>query len=196
MIAGQDPGHGGPRSRGACHNDIVEADWNLCMARQMSTHLIRSGSPWEPRLLRSSDVDVSFPERAQIASQERCDVVLHWHVNANTDPTVHGLTTYHWPGNPVGKAIGDVICRAAPAPLYRKGQRSIAATDEPGTHDDWKQKPRSVMEYIHCTSILVEVGFCSNEIDAEALQDQKVQLGIVHAAEVGLVVGWQMLEVT
>ena len=166
---GLDPGHGGA-DPGAKGNGIVEADWNMAFCRRLKYTL---DDLVDPVLLRDRhDEDVSLMERG--SRSLGCDLTYCVHVNAAWNPKWHGFLVFHWPTNALMRKLGNLLMRSAPPPLYKPGWNSIAATSEPTSDDDWLQRPRNVLGVHDGDSILLEVGYCSNEDDALALGDPYV----------------------
>jgi N-acetylmuramoyl-L-alanine amidase len=113
-------------------------------------------------------------------------LVLSFHVNAHaTRSDFHGLLCFHFPGNPIGRAVGNTIMRAAPKPLYKPGWSSIAATADED-NQKWLQRPLNVLKSHACTAVLIEVGYCTNPKDAYALKMPAVQSGVIAATMAGL----------
>jgi N-acetylmuramoyl-L-alanine amidase len=199
---GIDAGHGG-RVNGATRPLFpwTEAIYNMALARQLQTKLRMSaelgGIPFEPILLRiKDDSTMSLAERGEISKAHGCNIVVHLHVNAHPSPDLRGGLVFCWPDNRLGIAIGDAIARALPAPLFRRRAHAIEATDLPMPDDDWLERPRDVMAPHDCTSVLVEVGYMSNDHDREALCLTSVKTGLVVAIESGLCEAWRRLELT
>lgn len=175
LIVGLDAGHGAG-DRGAVHNGIVEAEWNMAFCRQVKTAL--DVWPFHPILIRTRDHEkLSFGERG--SRSEECDLVFCIHVNAHKDDTMWGLLAFHWPGNEMGRKLGNLVARCAPTPLYKPGRDSFAATDHKYPKDDWLQRPRTVLGAHSPTSILIEVGYCSNLNDADALKSIYIRDSLV-----------------
>lgn len=185
-----DAGHGG-KNRGACHNGIVEADWNLNFVRYLRARLKHSADPIDIELIRSADCDLSLISRGIVSEEDKADVVLCIHVNAEGSHKTRGLTTFHMAGDWIGRAICHTIARAAPALLYRRQMVFSAENLPDDDRDDWKQRPLNVMERHagHSVPVLVEVGYCSHAADAKLLKDPLVQSGLALACHAGLLRG-------
>ena len=182
LIVGLDAGHGGD-DKGATANGIVEADWNFQFCEGLWEDLDALG--FRPTLLRTRhDEPVALMERGRRSKENGCSIVLNIHVNAMAEhPEWHGLTTYHWPGNQLAREVGNTMMRAAPKPLYKPGWNSLSCDDSLGT---WIQNPRAVLRVHECPAVLVEVGYCTNEADAAALNDPAVVAGLVSMVGAGL----------
>lgn len=173
-MIGLDPGHGG-RSKGAEHNGITEADWNMAFCRMIHREI-----GGESVLLRTrDDEDVGLLERGRRSYDAGCDLVICVHVNASKNASWHGLLAFYLPDDPVARELSNTMMRSAPKPLYKPGWQAIPATDEPGPQDDWLERPRNVMSVHSCPAPLLEVGYCSHLPDAVALDDDDVHDGLV-----------------
>lgn len=170
-----DAGHGGS-NRGAQANGIDEAAWNLEFAYDLGRFLREMGI--RATLIRRHDEHLGFSLRAAVARASGCELAISIHVNANAKETIHGLETYYLPGSEPMRAFGEAIMRRAPESLYKPRWEPIAADASKGK---WLQNPANVMERYDCDALLVEVGFCSNEGDAAALQEEATRLGLCMA---------------
>lgn len=185
MTIALDPGHGGHRP-GAIRGDFVEAPYVLEFAYYLGARLRRGPEPVDVHLVREHDEDIPLYERGAITKSIRPDLILSFHVNASVDPKLRGLITFYWPGNPLGREVATAIARATPEPLYRERSAVFAATDEPGEHDDWLERPRAVLAPHKATAVLVELGYMSNAVDASALKCRTIRHGLAVAVEAGI----------
>jgi len=191
MLVAIDPGHGGTES-GACHGGIVEAEYNMLLSRMLFNHINLARVPVKACFTRTRDDEtVPLMSRGTRTHDAKADCVISIHTNAAKNSSYHGLLCFHYPGNRTGYEVGNTIMRAAPKPLHKPGWRSIAATDEPGLDDDWLQRPRNVIIPHEATCVLVEVGYCSNPVDAAALKDETTQSALVYAIVSGI---WRLLQ--
>ena len=87
-----DPGHGG-HDPGARGNGIVEKDLNLKFAKLLGGML--KEKCFRVLNTRSKDVFVPLEQRTAMANAQKADLFVSVHVNANPDPSVHGLETYN-----------------------------------------------------------------------------------------------------
>jgi N-acetylmuramoyl-L-alanine amidase len=179
-----DPGHGG-ESKGAVVPELVEADYVINFARFLALRLKHSAEPFEVHLLRErNDETVSLAERGRRSKEIGADLVVSIHVNAGPDQRQGGAMAFYWPGNEHGWEVCDAWLRAMPPPLYT-ARRSFAADPSlPG--DEWLSRARNVLEPHECTSVLWELGYCTNKKDLDALLDPATQSAMVSACLVGL----------
>jgi N-acetylmuramoyl-L-alanine amidase len=88
-----DPGHGGS-DPGAIYGGIKEKDIVLEVARE-AARLLNGMPGYQAVLTRTSDCSLSLNQRVRIARQERGDVFLSIHANANYRRTMRGLEVYY-----------------------------------------------------------------------------------------------------
>ena len=188
-----DPGHGGPHDRGACHNGIVEAEYNLEVALVVNDML--RGWPVRALLARVIDVPMDLQVRGRMSAQHGAQLVVSLHTNAHSVRTVRGFTAYHWPGNRLARAVGDAMCRCAPVDLRRNRGASFEAFDGPGEDDDWMQRPRAVLSVHDADTVLVEMGYCSNGGDARAMLRWSTRRALATTVLSGIARWLELLEV-
>lgn len=94
-----DAGHGG-REEGALgrRTRIAEKTITLDVARRVQQFLQQRLRGVRSFLIRNRDQTLSIDQRAAAARQGRADLLISIHINSNTDPRVHGISTYvlHW----------------------------------------------------------------------------------------------------
>lgn len=190
LLIGVGAGHGG-EDLGACHNGIVESELNMFLSRRVATAIRTLGSPFDVFLIRPLDgEDPSLMERGERSANAGCDFVIDLHTNASIHGHFHGVLGFHLQGDKIGRDISNTILRAWPRPLYKPGWASFMAEDDPdhdGIVDDrWLQRPKNVLKFHSCPSCLIEVGYCSNKRDVEALANGFVQDGMIAAIQAGL----------
>lgn len=167
---------------------IVECDYTMAIARRVYADMALADGI-RPTLIRTRDGKVmSLRERAAVAEQARCDLVISIHVDSVAQKARRGATILHWPGNPTTKAVADCIAGAWP-PSLRSGGSGRAATEL------WPDV-RAVLGAYRCDCILTECGFASNAGDVEALKDTVVQRQIVGAIKQGLLYRLEILRST
>ncbi len=87
-----DPGHGG-KDGGTAHNDIIEKNVTLDMAKRVAAQLERLG--YTVRLTRNKDRWLSLEDRVEIANKAKADLFVSIHINANTKCAISGFETYY-----------------------------------------------------------------------------------------------------
>lgn len=182
MIVVIDPGHGGEEDRGACYGNLVEAMYCLDVAERLE-HAIKH-IHWDVyvALTRREDRHISLPARGQTSDRLSADLVISLHVNAHPGaPHLKGAMGFGWPGNDNAADIGRTILNAMPAPLKRTNSWHATDTEQP-----WLQRPRNVLRPHRATSVLIEVGFASNDEDRDYLLRDSTPAGLVCALLCGV----------
>lgn len=87
-----DPGHGG-MDPGTSHGKLKEKDLTLNFAQRLREKILSRGIA-HPVLSRNDDRYLSLAWRRHQAEVLDVDLFLSLHINANTDPRVHGLEIY------------------------------------------------------------------------------------------------------
>lgn len=87
-----DPGHGG-KDIGAAGFDLKEKDIALKLAQKLATR-IEKQLGLAVHLTRSDDRFITLERRTKIAREKKADLFISLHVNAHTLPTVEGFESY------------------------------------------------------------------------------------------------------
>ncbi len=176
-----DPGHGG-KDRGACYAGVEEAAINWRVASELLSVLGALG--WRGVYLSKAEHDsASLTERARMASTFNADLSLHIHCDARPGSNASGIATYHWPGNDRARALGEAITLAAPFELRGEHPSHPRAAHKAVK---WLSRVRNVIGRMPCTSLLVEMGFLTNDQDRAALNDSRVQYCLALGMAAGL----------
>lgn len=189
-----DPGHGG-RDPGTHHNGLKEKIVTLDVAKRVGDILSARGIT--VRYTRLSDVSVSLEQRADKVRSSKADLFISIHLNANESKGVQGFETYYLDVSrtsaatrlaAVENALRDRN-RAAretlpPHRLFtiqkqesRRLARDIHETTlkyvrkkNYRTHDGGiKTAPFHVLRRSGVPGVLIELGYCTNESEAERL---------------------------
>lgn len=187
-------GHGG-RDRGTRAGGIDEASYALAFAHDLAAYHRRLWPELPAALLRRVDEDLSLVEAAERAHEARCSLVVVEHVNAHATAPLRGASCYYWPGDTVGRVVGDAILAACPPEVRPLRAESWAATDWPGPDDDWLQRPRAVLGPYHRRGIsacLVESFYASFPFDRAAAHSRWVRERMLLARLAG-VAAWRQL---
>ena len=172
-----DPGHGG-EDAGATAHGIIERDFNLRLAWELEDAI--DWLPWHSAIsavtvTRAEDEHgMTLRQRGGFSKKAKADLVLSLHCNASSSSRSRGLMAFHWPGNSKGTMVAETIQRCAPAALAsRSKMRPYSATEK-----DWT-RVRNVLRFHRATAVLVEVGFLTSPVDAEALRLDSVRRELV-----------------
>jgi len=168
-----EPGHGGWQ-KGCVHysrdgTKYEEKDYNLDIAKRVMVLLERE---WPVDLTRKTDVYVTPDQRKAIERRLKPSLVLSIHANSQAGaPTMAGMQTFYWPSNKRGRELATSILHTAPTVLRNHNwRRPFSCYNDPMmNHDDWIDRPRSVVGLYASTCVLVETGFFSYPGELEYL---------------------------
>ncbi|WP_018923086.1 N-acetylmuramoyl-L-alanine amidase [Salsuginibacillus kocurii] len=156
-----DPGHGG-HDPGAGAFGIQEKDVVLDTGNYLRPMLEDAGA--NVIMTRSTDTFVTLNERANIANRQNADAFISIHANAAGSSAAHGTETY-WDNSNAS---------AGSQALAASIQRELVA--ELGTLDRGvKQAGFSVIRRSQMPSVLVELGFVTNQNEANRLNSSGFQ---------------------
>lgn len=205
-----DAGHGG-KDPGTIHNDIIERDVVLDIARRMGRLLEANGIDVE--YSRTKDAAVPLSTRTRLANTNKADLFVSIHVNANPDSTASGFETYYLDlasntqaarvatleNAASDRKLGDMQSVLADIMLNARTQESrrlasdlrrvtLSRVERRGfTVKDGgaKAAPFHVLIGAGMPAVLVEVGYCTNPQDARKLANASYR----HALAEGLAEG-------
>ncbi len=205
-----DPGHGG-KDPGAMGNGVREKDIVLDIARRLAKYLRRAGV--KVYMTRDSDVFVSLKERARKANNIMPDVFVSIHANASRNRAARGIEVYYV-SEKVNDSVRAVVAKENSVLRFEGGQpdgeikqilwdmmytenraesRKIAQSlakniseimDSPNRGA--KGGPFYVLKWTNVPSVLIEVGFVSNDEEAKKLSDPIYRDRIARAIFEGL----------
>lgn len=189
-----DPGHGG-RDPGTHHNGIREKTITLDIARRVGAFLSARGL--EVRYTRRSDAGLSLEERADKVRTSRADLFISIHVNANASEGVQGFETYYLDVSSTTAASRLAAAENAlrdrskasrekmpPHRLFsiqKQESRRLARSVHETTLKSLRKKnyrtvdggiktaPFHVLRRSGVPGVLIEVGYCTNESEADRL---------------------------
>ncbi len=159
-----DPGHGRKRcaSTGAYGNGIVEDDWALEFCRRLGHYLRSRGA--EVVTTRPDSHFVELKERGKLAKREGADLFLSIHLNAAGSPQANGAELFVVSGDKRSIVWAQqLLAVVVGAGMNRRGVKpdtSSAVGKLRVLRDTYRAMP----------AMLLEVGFLSNQEDAERLK--------------------------
>lgn len=158
-----DPGHGGSDLGTKGINGILEKDICLSIGKKVAGELSQYDD-LEVILTRSEDSYVSVEDRIKMANSQGVDAVISIDANAQSNSNLaHGIETYYQANGmadseKLAKSIQDTIS------LYLNSKnRGIYPSN------------LQILKESEMPSVLVEVGFITNEKEAEKLNDNSYQ---------------------
>lgn len=155
-----DPGHGG-NDKGANIGSIYEKDINLAVALRVRDILEAAGI--QVLMTRTDDTYTSPRERADLANQLQPDLYLSIHCNSTENkPDIFGIETFIYPED----SESGVWASCVQAALIR-----ATGTEDRGV----KEGKLIVLHYTDMPSILVEMGFMTNQQELSQMTDSRYQ---------------------
>lgn len=154
-----DPGHGG-KDPGAVANGVQEKDIVLSVGSRLEDKLEAAGA--EVVMTRSNDNFVELKERANIANRANADSFVSIHANAVYSSSVVGQETFYYPGSEEGEELAEAI--------QSELIKAVGSKDR-GTKD----ANFSVLRNTAMPASLVELGFVTNEQEAELMKTSDFQ---------------------
>ena len=168
-----DPGHGGSDTGAIGPTHLAEKNVTLAIARDLRTLLSNEGATI--LMTRTSDQDVAYPgassidelqARVDIANQANADLFVSIHADSFSD-TVHGTTTYYYPGS--NSTLAHLVQDGLVNQLHLSNRGFVP--------NDYY-----VLKYTKMPAILTEAAFISNPKEERLLGNrlfnQKIAIGI------------------
>jgi len=169
-----DPGHGG-RDPGAIGvGGILEKSVNLALAEQVARGLRRRGM--DVHMTRSTDTFVSLADRADFANRLSPRLLASIHANSfQENRAVRGFDVF------VAKGASSDSVAAANAIITRLERHGILRHGPQPKRENFRVLVRTT-----CPSVLIEVGYLSNRIDAAKLRTSSYRRHVAAAIAAGI----------
>ncbi len=187
-----DPGHGGADMGGEGVNGLFEKDVTLAIALEVK-RILEGRHDIQVVLTRDSDETLGLVQRTEIANQNQGDVFISIHANSWYDRTARGIETYFL--SPAKTEWDAQVARTENASIdqaedldfilwdlvqnvFIQESATLAEAVQNGLISDLGMRNRGVKQAgfrvlvgAFMPAILVEVGFLSNQADANKLAD-------------------------
>lgn len=205
-----DAGHGG-KDPGTIHNNVLERDLVLDIARRVGRLLAANGL--EVAYSRTGNVTVPLSARPRKANAQRADLFVSIHINANPRAEVSGFETYYLDlanntqsarvaalenaasDRKLGdmqKVLADIMLNARSQESNRLAgdiqRRAVSRISKRGftvKNGGTKAAPFHVLIGAGMPAVLVEVGYCTNPAEARNLLNPSYR----HAVAEGIAEG-------
>lgn len=149
-----DCGHGG-NDIGASVNGILEKNINLMVGQRVKYHLERHSQT--VIMSRTNDTFVSLTERSNMSNNNNVDIALSIHCNSFSDTSTKGVEIFTYgTGNREMQLAREVLNAIKKDKLYSV-DRGI------------KQGNLHMVSEIKTASVLLEMGFISNDVDRKLI---------------------------
>ena len=193
-----DPGHGGEDQGAKGVSGLTEQKLVLDLASQLA-QLVRKRLGMRVILTRNENSSLSLPERAAIANNNKADLFISLHANADLDHQAQGLAIYvlteqSWPSFvPSASAIPGLIHWDLAQKDYWQSSLKLAQAIQAYIVNQPQIKRRGVFTAPLLTlkgaampAILIEVGFLSHPQEEEKLLDPEYQELLINAIFEGI----------
>lgn len=172
-----DPGHGGKDPGAEASNTKLyshEKDICLSVSIKLADYLAERLPNTKVILTRSSDKFLKLEERVFIANGVNADVFLSIHCNTNPVKRIHG-TQMHIHGSASPQSV--FLAKTLDSEFSKKARRASKGLQDSNSrgHDLF------VLQYTEMPSVLVEIGFLSNENEEKYLNSEHGQAVIASA---------------
>lgn len=150
-----DPGHGGVDG-GAIRAGINEKDINLDVSKRVHQILTKKG--YKAELTRWDDKTLSLQERVDFSDNNKASVFVSIHVNSSVSSEPNGIETHWWTTE--GQSLAKVV--------HAEFAKKVKAVDRGLVKSKFY-----VINHTKAKSILVEIGFISNDNERNELITQE-----------------------
>lgn len=174
-----DPGHGG-QDPGAVSNDgVKEKDVVLSVGLELAKLLQKEG--YKVVMTRDADYYITLSDRAQLANNLQADAFISIHVNAAVNSTAKGIETfYHYTPQDWRSSILAPNLQQALMESLKSQNRGV------------KQADFHVVRETTMPSVLVELGFISNNEDKSMMINPSFPLQTAEALLKGITTFFEM----
>ncbi len=167
LITVIDPGHGGNDSGAVGINGILEKDVVLNIAKQIvELNNTVFKNQLEIYLTRYKDTLISLSDRTKLAKALNANLFLSLHCNYSGNPNAHGVEVYV--SKKQGKHSRELILLAY---MLQEGLKKNLKFESRGVKFGDFQVLRETVN--DCHSILLEMGFLSNNYDVDYFLEPK-----------------------
>jgi len=164
-----DAGHGGS-DPGAMRNNVLEKKITLEIAQLVAKDLQAQGAT--VYMTRKDDTFVSLSDRVTISNEKKPDLFVSIHINASENETVHGIETHYYKDDSLDFA--KQIHKSIMSKIDEKNRGVIKSRFY-------------VVRHTTAPSVLLELGFISNEQERELMQTKKRQEAFAEAITEGII---------
>ncbi len=205
-----DPGHGGRDPGTGSENGIPEKNINLAFANVLSA-LLEADPNYEVFMTREEDTSVKLPKRVQFARHKNADLFISIHADWSINPLAKGATAYTLSEEAsvqaldriaakgekvagvdlaaeradVARLLVDLARRETQARSVKFAELVVAevAKETPVLRRPLRKDSFHVLKAPDMPSVLLELGFLSNETDRERLTSEVWRLKTAQAVK-------------
>lgn len=187
-----DPGHGGSDPGGVADNGTQEKDIVLDISMRLRRLLLDRYIP--VHLTRSRDDFIPLPDRPKLARIQEATIMVSIHANKAVNTSANGIETFVLPapGFPSTSSVAPVFMSCIGNQHDRDSIRLAAnihqqLLNKTFANDRGIKRARfAVLRDAPCPTILVEVGFLSNNNDREQLESPAYREKLAEAILAGI----------
>jgi len=208
-----DPGHGG-KDRGCSHSQHEEKQITLKIAKKLGRLLEQSNKNLKVKYTRTQDEFVTLKDRASLANNIKADLFISVHTNSLYDKSVRGFETYVFGNSPENNeqlshienliiAEENLTTNTNISELILGNISKTITTEESialAEHIDHqldklpiiknrglKQAKFKVLKYTEMPSVLLELGFLTNQKDYQLLNSEEGQNRLIEKIASGII---------
>ena len=181
-----DPGHGGKfpgavNDRLGLQEKTVALAYSLALRTQLlkAGHAVRMTREDDRHLAEDRGADLAI--RVAIANAWVPDLFLSIHCNAAEAINANGIEVWTSPGETASDAAATAIYNSVLAAFPHKNFRKDMSDGNPD-----KESKFLVLTETRCPAVLIELGFLSNDMEAEWLDTDKTITEYVEALAMGI----------
>ena len=164
-----DPGHGG-LDTGAIRNELNEKDINLEVSKIVAKLLTQKG--YNVDMTRWDDVTLSLQERVDFSDEKQASVFISIHTNSSVREEPEGIETHWWTDD--GYELAQIV-----HPVFAN---KVKAFDRGLVKSKFY-----VINHTKAKSILIEIGFISNEKERNILATKEYKYKIAEGIASGII---------
>ena len=181
-----DPGHGG-KFPGAVNERLGLKEAAVVLAYSFAIHARLYKSGHRAKFTRTDDVHFSpvlaedLQARVEIANTWKPDLFLSVHCNASEVVNANGIEVWTSPGETASDAAATAIYNSVLTAFPHKNFRKDMSDG-----DSDKESKFHVLVKTRCPAVLIELGFLSNDMEAEWLDADKTIKDYAAAIAMGI----------
>ena len=165
-----DPGHGG-NDTGALRGSVLEKDLTLQIASKVRNILKERGLQYII-MTRTDDRTLTLDDRVQTSNNSHADIFVSIHINASVKSEIHGIETHYYTER--GYEVAKVI--------HKELMSNVNAMDR-----GLFKSRFYVINHTEAPSVLLELGFISNDSERNALTSEQRQNDSAKAIADGII---------
>jgi N-acetylmuramoyl-L-alanine amidase len=160
-----DPGHGG-RDPGAYNPRLLLTEAGIVLSYGIILRATLTADKHEIVMTREENEFIFLKDRVQKANDVNADLFLSLHCNASNVQKANGIEVWTYPGQTDSDTFAEALYREIAKEFFHRKMR-IDTSD--GDKD--KEARFYVLKHTRMPAVLLELGFVTNDSEAEWLRD-------------------------